>query len=116
LFFSHPLTQHCALKRTFSALSTLPPTAHFSIFTSEKRNFLSYLFKSLTDVAKFGDGDGAQVLGEMIECACSGIMACSTCHVVVAVSKIVCICCLIYNIATEEDEEEEEESQLYQIF
>jgi len=39
---------------------------------------------SLTDVAKFGDGEGAQVLGEMIECACSGIMACSTCHVVVA--------------------------------
>jgi len=39
---------------------------------------------SLTDVAKFGDSDGAQVLGEMIECACSGIMACSTCHIVVA--------------------------------
>ena len=43
---------------------------------------------SLTDVAKFGDSDGAQVLGEMIECACSGIMACSTCHVVVAVSRL----------------------------
>ena len=39
--------------------------------------------QSLTDVAKFGDGEGASVLGEMIECACSGIMACSTCHVVV---------------------------------
>ncbi|VEU43069.1 unnamed protein product [Pseudo-nitzschia multistriata] len=39
--------------------------------------------QSLTDVAKFGDGEGADVLGEMIECACSGIMACSTCHVVV---------------------------------
>lgn len=38
---------------------------------------------SLTDVAKFGDGEGASVLGEMIECSCSGIMACSTCHVVV---------------------------------
>jgi len=38
---------------------------------------------SLTDVAKFGDGENADVLGEMIECACSGIMACSTCHVVV---------------------------------
>ena len=67
----------------------------------------------MTDVAKFGDGDGAQVLGEMIECACSGIMACSTCHVVVAVSKTICICCLVYNVATEEEEEEEEEeSQL----
>jgi len=38
---------------------------------------------SLTDVAKFGDGEGAGVLGELIECSCSGIMACSTCHVVV---------------------------------
>ena len=41
------------------------------------------LHQSLTDVAKFGDGEGADVLGEMIECSCSGIMACSTCHVVV---------------------------------
>lgn len=38
---------------------------------------------TLTDVAKFGDGDGASELGDMIECACAGIMACSTCHVVV---------------------------------
>lgn len=38
---------------------------------------------SLTDVAKFGDGDGAAELGASIECACAGIMACSTCHVVV---------------------------------
>jgi 2Fe-2S ferredoxin len=34
-------------------------------------------------VAKFGTGEGASTLGEYIECACSGIMACSTCHVVV---------------------------------
>jgi len=39
---------------------------------------------SLTDVAKFGEGEGAEVLSEMMECSCSGIMACSTCHVVVA--------------------------------
>lgn len=38
---------------------------------------------SLTDVAKFGTLEGASTLGEYIECACSGIMACSTCHVVV---------------------------------
>ena len=38
---------------------------------------------TLTDVAKFGDGKGANTLGEYIECACSGIMACSTCHVVI---------------------------------
>jgi ferredoxin len=38
---------------------------------------------SLTDVAKFGTHEGAQTLGEYLECACAGIMACSTCHVVV---------------------------------
>jgi ferredoxin len=38
---------------------------------------------TLTDVAKHGDGPGAQHLGESIECACAGIMACSTCHVIV---------------------------------
>jgi ferredoxin len=38
---------------------------------------------TLTDVAKFGDGVGASELGESIECACAGIMACSTCHVVI---------------------------------
>lgn len=38
---------------------------------------------TLTDVAKFGIGEGASTLGEYMECACSGIMACSTCHVVV---------------------------------
>ena len=36
---------------------------------------------SLTDVAKHGDGEGA-ALAEYIECACSGVMACSTCHAV----------------------------------
>lgn len=38
---------------------------------------------TLTDVAKHGKGPGAQHLGESIECACAGIMACSTCHVVI---------------------------------
>jgi 2Fe-2S ferredoxin len=38
---------------------------------------------SLTDIAKFGTGKGASTLGEYMECACSGIMACSTCHVVI---------------------------------
>ena len=36
---------------------------------------------SLKDVAEFGDGVGAETLGELLECACSGVMACSTCHV-----------------------------------
>jgi 2Fe-2S ferredoxin len=31
-----------------------------------------------------GDSAEAQQLGEYLECACSGVMACSTCHVVVA--------------------------------
>ena len=34
---------------------------------------------SLKDVAEFGDGPGAELLGEHLECACSGVMACSTC-------------------------------------
>ena len=38
---------------------------------------------SLRDVAEHGQGVGAQTLREYIECACSGVMACSTCHVVV---------------------------------
>ncbi|KAL7543983.1 hypothetical protein ACHAWF_007497 [Thalassiosira exigua] len=38
---------------------------------------------TLTDVAKFGTSDNADILGEYLECACSGIMACSTCHVVI---------------------------------
>jgi ferredoxin len=38
---------------------------------------------TLADVAKFGTSDNCEVLGEYLECACSGIMACSTCHVVI---------------------------------
>ncbi|CAK0808766.1 unnamed protein product [Prorocentrum cordatum] len=38
---------------------------------------------SLKDVAEYGDGDGARVLAEFLECACSGVMACSTCQVYV---------------------------------
>lgn len=38
---------------------------------------------TLTDVAKFGTSENSDVLGEYLECACSGIMACSTCHVVI---------------------------------
>ncbi|CAJ1371533.1 unnamed protein product [Effrenium voratum] len=38
---------------------------------------------SLKDIAEFGRGRGADVLKEYIECACSGVMACSTCHVYV---------------------------------
>jgi 2Fe-2S ferredoxin len=43
----------------------------------------AYEGTSLTDVAKFGTGHGADTLGEYLECACAGIMACSTCHVIV---------------------------------
>eukprot|EP00304_Pavlova_gyrans_P008549 CAMPEP_0206045454 /NCGR_PEP_ID=MMETSP1466-20131121/15964_1 /ASSEMBLY_ACC=CAM_ASM_001126 /TAXON_ID=44452 /ORGANISM="Pavlova gyrans, Strain CCMP608" /LENGTH=233 /DNA_ID=CAMNT_0053420393 /DNA_START=70 /DNA_END=771 /DNA_ORIENTATION=- len=38
---------------------------------------------SLADVAKYGSGENADLLAEHLECACSGVMACSTCHVVV---------------------------------
>lgn len=36
---------------------------------------------SLKDIAEYGQGEGADLLKEYIECACSGVMACSTCHV-----------------------------------
>lgn len=39
--------------------------------------------ESLRDVATHGRGQGADLLREFIECACSGVMACSTCHVIV---------------------------------
>ena len=38
---------------------------------------------TLTDVVKFGTGGNNDVLGEYLDCACAGIMACSTCHVVI---------------------------------
>merc|ERR1719162_645362 len=38
---------------------------------------------SLKDIAEHGVGNGADLMREYIECACSGIMACSTCHVYV---------------------------------
>lgn len=39
---------------------------------------------SLRDVREHGGMKGGAELSEYIECACSGVMACSTCHVVVA--------------------------------
>jgi len=42
-----------------------------------------YEGSTIADVAKFGTAKGAEVLSELVECACDGIMACSTCHVVV---------------------------------
>lgn len=57
-----------------------PPTV-----TSMDRAFIVEAAEgtTLTDVASHGTSDNCAVLGEYIECACSGIMACSTCHVVV---------------------------------
>ena len=39
--------------------------------------------ETLRDIAQHGQGKGAALLREFIECACSGVMACSTCHVIV---------------------------------
>ncbi|KAL1524821.1 hypothetical protein AB1Y20_019701 [Prymnesium parvum] len=39
--------------------------------------------KTLRDIAEAGEDEGAQLLSEYLECACSGVMACSTCHVYV---------------------------------
>ncbi len=38
---------------------------------------------SLRDVREHGGMQGGDELGEHLECACSGVMACSTCHVIV---------------------------------
>jgi 2Fe-2S ferredoxin len=38
---------------------------------------------TLTDIVNHGTGENSDVLAEYLECACSGIMACSTCHVVI---------------------------------
>ena len=38
---------------------------------------------SLRDVCEHGDGEGSHLLSEYLECACDGLMACSTCHVYV---------------------------------
>lgn len=38
---------------------------------------------NLADVARFGTSENCDVLREYLECACNGIMACSTCHVVI---------------------------------
>ena len=37
--------------------------------------------QSLRDIVVHGEGMQEQLLGEYIECACDGVMACSTCHV-----------------------------------
>ena len=38
---------------------------------------------SLKEVAEHADSDGARLLAEHLECACSGVMACSTCQLYV---------------------------------
>jgi ferredoxin len=38
---------------------------------------------TLRDVTEYADNLGAEMLGEYLECACSGVMACSTCHVII---------------------------------
>mmetsp|Transcript_21451 Transcript_21451/g.34605 ORF Transcript_21451/g.34605 Transcript_21451/m.34605 type:complete len:279 (+) Transcript_21451:125-961(+) len=55
------------------------------VITNDDAKFSVTAFEgmSITDVAKFGSGENAPVLGEYLDCACSGIMACSTCQVVV---------------------------------
>lgn len=50
---------------------------------------------TLKDVAEFGTDENSAVLGEYLECACNGIMACSTCHVYVSplwVEKLSKVC------------------------
>ena len=48
-----------------------------------RRSFTCEAFEgmSIKDVAENGEDQGSALLGELLECACSGVMACSTCHV-----------------------------------
>ncbi|KAL3896135.1 MAG: hypothetical protein SGPRY_013339 [Prymnesium sp.] len=39
--------------------------------------------QTIRQLVEAGEGEGAATLGEHLECACSGVMACSTCHVYV---------------------------------
>lgn len=54
-------------------------------FTNYNRVFsiTTYEGMTITDVAKHGGSASAKQLAQYIECACSGVMACSTCHVIV---------------------------------
>ena len=42
-------------------------------------------------MCEYGDGQGSDLLSEYLECACSGVMACSTCHVYVESEETRCV-------------------------
>jgi 2Fe-2S ferredoxin len=70
--------------------SDQPDFADIDETPEEQEKMMSRAFRveaqsglTITDVAKFGDGEGADNLGEYLECACAGISACSTCHVII---------------------------------
>ena len=74
----------CAVERQLAeteglATVTYSVTAGASAFEVD-----AFAGTSLYDVVERGSSRGAEVLREHIECACSGVMACSTCHVIVA--------------------------------
>ncbi|KAK3250538.1 hypothetical protein CYMTET_40086 [Cymbomonas tetramitiformis] len=57
---------------------------HFTIVAGNRSfDCEGYDGLSLLDIIKHQDSAGAQELAEVLECACSGIMACSTCQVIV---------------------------------
>lgn len=86
-----PITIYCVPSNAWkSSEEDQPDFSEIEESSEDREQMMSRAFKiqamtglTLTDVAKFGDGEGASELGESIECACAGIMACSTCHVVV---------------------------------
>jgi len=58
-------------------------TVHVTSPNGTKFDVIALEGLSLYDVVHNSQGKGAEVLQEFIECACSGVMACSTCHVIV---------------------------------
>ena len=65
-------------KLTHALITPVPHQPNASALKVRNRNPCAF-----ADVAMHGDGKGSDILSEYIECSCSGIMACSTCHVVI---------------------------------
>lgn len=69
-------------KKLVSFTVVPPPRADGSL-SAEPFEVEAIEGSTIADVAKHGDSPNAQLLAEQLECACSGVMACSTCQVVV---------------------------------
>ena len=69
-----------------ASASRAQPTVVFRVVVPRERHGFEVsgrVEQTLQDLTEAGDGSGgAAELGRYLECACGGIMACSTCHVI----------------------------------